>query len=190
MPGWSSVKFTEARQVAQLLRVREEDLPGAEIAPAEHYASMRSSEQRADAVRFLALALPRYESVAWAARLVEAEAERRRLNARDRQALEFALRWVGDPNDARRRAAFEAAEAADERSPERLLALAVFFSGGSISMPELPPVLPPPDSCGSFTGAAVLAAAFRTDAADQVLDRALDMGEAVADKGLDALNHS
>lgn len=187
MTQWTLCKFTEARQVVQLMRIDEGDWPEPSIAPAAHFASIRAAADRADAVRFLALALPRFESLAWASRILEEEARDRRLPSRDRQALDFALRWLGDPDDARRRAAFEAAEAAGDRAPERMLALAVFFSGGSISMPDLPPVLPPPESSGTFTGAAVLAAAFRTDDPDQVLDRALNLGEAVASNGMDAL---
>lgn len=187
MTEWMLCKFTEARQVAQLMRVEEADLPEPAVTPVSHFASIRSAEQRADAVKFLALALPRFESVAWAARVLENEARDRRLPPRDRQALDFALRWLGDPDDARRRAAFDAAEAAGDRAPERLLAFAVFFSGGSISMPDLPPILPPQESCGTFAGAAVLTAAFRGDDPDDVLDRALDLGEAIATRGMDAL---
>ncbi|RHW17009.1 hypothetical protein D1610_12845 [Sphingomonas gilva] len=187
MTEWMLCKFTEARQVVQLMRVEEAELPEPAVTPVTHFASIRGAEQRAEAVKFLALALPRFESIAWAGHVLEREALDRRLPARDRQALDFALRWLGDPDDARRRAAFEAAEAAGDRAPERLLALAVFFSGGSISMPDLPPVLPPPESSGTFAGAAVLAAAFRSDNPDEVLDRALDLGEAVASNGMDAL---
>lgn len=187
MTNWTVCKFTEARQVAQLMRLAEDDWPEPAVEPPIYFASIRSGSLRADAVRFLAVALPRFEAVAWAARVLEDEARARRLPPRDRQALDFALRWLGDPDDARRRAAFDAAEAAEDRAAERLLGLAVFFSGGSISMPDLPPVLPPPEASGTFAGAAVLAAAFRTEQPDDVLDRALDLGEAVATNGMDAL---
>ena len=187
MNHWTVVKFTEARQVAELMRLGEESLPDHGITPGDHFGTMRAREERVDAVRFMGLALPRFEAVSWAAHLLESEARDRRLPSRDRQALDFALRWLGDPDDARRRAVFEAAETADDRSPERLLGLAVFFSGGSISLPDLPPVLPPPEAAGTFAGAAVLAAGFRTDRADALFDAALDLGEAVAARGLDAL---
>ena len=187
MTDWAQVRWTEASQVVALQTSDPAALPDSGISPQAHFLSLRNSEQRDEAVGFLGLALPRFEAIAWAAHIVEQEAGGHRLSMLDRQALDYSLRWIGDANDDRRRAAFEAAGQAGERAPERLLAMAVFFSGGSISMPDLPPVLPPPEAVGKFTAGAICVAAHRGTEAKAVLDRALDLGEKIAVQGTRAL---
>ena len=81
----------------------------------------------------------------------------------------------------------DAAEEADEASPERMLATAVFFSGGSISLPDLAPIPPAPELAGKLAAVAITMAATRAKTCDEVLDRALDLGERVAAKGARAL---
>ena len=188
MGDWAQVRWTEARQVAALMGDDEDALPENGTDPETHYRTVREAARRDRAVGFLGHALPRFEAIAWASRIVEQEAEHTRMKAMNRQALDYALRWLGDPNDDRRRAAMEAAEQADDHAPERMLALAVFFSGGSISLPDLPPVLPPPESAGRCAAGAILLAAHRSADAASVLDRALDLGEKVAQHGTRALD--
>jgi hypothetical protein len=190
MDGWTQVRWTEARQVAQLMELEEEHLPDEGVAPLAHYAATREAGDRAGAVAFLGHALPRFEAIAWACRILEDEARDLKLRVLDRQALDYSLRWLGDPSDERRRAAMEAADEAGARSPEKLLAMAVFFSGGSIAPPDLPPVLPQPETAGRLASAAIQLAAHRTDHAAAVLDRALDLGEKVAQQGTRALSAS
>ena len=186
--GWNQVRWTEAHQVAALMDVDETALPAAGIAPDAHYQALRADGDRLTAVGFLGHARPRFEALAWAARVLDEEAARQTLPRADRQALEHVLRWLGEPDDRSRRAAMDAAEAAGERSPERMLATGVFFSGGSISGPDLPPVMPAPELAGRFAAVAVtLAAARAAEESDAVLDRALDLGERVADQGAQAL---
>lgn len=186
--GWNQVRWTEAHQIASLMGVEEDALPAAGVEPEPHYHALRKAGDRAGAATFLGHALPRLEALAWAARVLEDEARTRELKHGDRQALDHALRWLGDPNDASRRAAMAAADEAGERSPERLLATGVFFSGGSISQPDLEPVLPAPELAGRFAAAAVALAAARAEQeSDAVFDRALDLGEQVAADGARAL---
>lgn len=185
--GWNQVRWTEAQQVAALMGVERDALPEAGVAPAEHFAALRGRDDRAGAVAFLGHALPRLEAIAWAARLLEEEASAHELHRADRQALDHALRWLGDPSDANRRAAMPAAEAAGERSPERVLAMAVFFSGGSISQPELPPIPPAPEIAGRCAAGAITMAAYRAPDHAALFDRALDLGEKVAADGIKAL---
>ena len=187
MSGWDQVRWTEARQIAALTGADEDELPEAGIEPRAHWQARRQAGALEEAVGFLGHALPRFEALAWAGRILEEEARDRTLRPRDRQALDYALRWVGDPNDDRRRAAMEAADEASERSPERLLAMAVFFSGGSISQPDLPPILPPPEAAGRLAANAIALAAHRSGDAPGVFARALDMGDRVATGGARAL---
>lgn len=185
--AWNQVRWTQAHQIASLMDVEETRLPAEGVAPHAHYQELRAGGDRLTAVSFLGHALPRFEALAWAARVLDEQAAALPLTRADRQALEHSLRWLGEPDDDNRRAAMEAAEAAGENAPERMLATGVFFSGGSISEPDLPPVMPPPELAGRFAAIAVAMAAARSEERDAVLDKALDLGERVAIDGAEAL---
>jgi hypothetical protein len=106
----------------------------------------------------MGVALPRYEAIVWAARAVR-ELAPVEPNTPEGEALKAVLLWLQDPSDSRRRTAFDVAQRAAEGSPQRLCALAVFFSGGSMAPETLQPVPPPKDVAGKFAAGAVLAAA-------------------------------
>lgn len=187
MDAWNEVRWTEARQVAELMGADEAALPDTGITPAAHYAALRSAGRRDVAISFLGHALPRLEAITWACTILEDAAGERRLTARDRRALDVSLRWLGDPSDECRRAAQDAADEAGERAPERVLGMAVFCSGGSVSMPDLPPVLPPPEVAGRLAATAIVMAAYDGPDPVVVLDRALDLGEKIAALGTRAI---
>lgn len=178
--------MTSAAQVAELAGVDAEALPPADQGVRARYEELRDQGDMVAAIDYIGHALPRMEAIWWAARLIDGEARRHPPPPRDRQALDHALRWLGEPDDDNRRASYEAAEAAGERSAERMLAMAAFFSGGSIAPPDLPPVLPAPETACRFVVGAVLAAAYRTDAPEAVLTRALALAEWVAEMGTTA----
>jgi hypothetical protein len=184
---WSEVRWTEACQITELMGHDEADWPAPGVEPRAHFLALREAGARAEAAAFLGHALQRLEALAWACRILEQEAAGRALPLRDRQALDHALRWLGEPTDEHRRAAYEAAEAARDSAPERVLATAVFLSGGSLSLPDLPPVPPPPELAGRVAGVAVVMAAARSERRDEVLDRALDIGDKIAKIGARSL---
>jgi hypothetical protein len=187
MAEWPRVKWSEASQVLELLGDGAADLPKAETAsPAAYFEQLREAGRLADAARFLAHALPRLETVAWAARTVRdlppplGQADRA-----DELALRAALFWVGDPTESRRYAAYNAAMACRQASPERLAALAAFFSGGSIAPADLQPVHPPRDAVHHSASGAVLVAAGRSSDMKGALAGALEAGVAIATRGLE-----
>lgn len=188
MNDWTTIKLTQARQVAELMGTDEDALPEPELPVRQHYEQLRRiTGGGREAVSFIGHALPRMEGIAWAARLLDEESRRVDLPRRDRQALDHVLRWLGEPDDTRRRAARDAADTAGDRSPERMLALAVFFSGGSMSQPDLPPVLPPPEASGRMAAGAVTLAGYRSGDAEAFFDRALELAEAIAEQGMRAI---
>jgi hypothetical protein len=69
------------------------------------------------------------------------------------------VRWLQEPTEPNRRLAETAAEQAGTTSPAGTLAQAAFWSGGSMSRADLPPVEPPPDTANRTVAAALLAAA-------------------------------
>ncbi len=117
------------------------------------------AEEYPAALAFLAYLLPKREAVWWAwtcARRVLPPEPKPEVQA----ALDATERWLVEPTDANRRAAFALAEPADLGTPAGCTALAVFFTGGSIAPVGVPDV-PVPDGAaaraiaGSITLAAV-----------------------------------
>lgn len=188
MDKWAKVKWTEARQIAAAMDSEPAALPDEGVDPRDHYARLRASGQLDRALSYLGHALPRYEAVAWAAHMIRTTPSRDPAHPLDRQALDRTLQWVEEPTDDYRRAAHQAAEAAVRESPERLLAMAAFTSGGSIAPPDLPPVNPPQEVCGRIAAAAVLVAAHRSGDSAKAIAAALDAGERVAERGIEALS--
>ena len=186
MADWNAVTLTQARQVAALMGRDEDALPDPALGVAAGYHSARDASAVAG-IDYLAHALPRLEAISWAAHLLHAESFRHELPRRDRLALDHVLRWLGDPGEESRRATYRAAEAAGRRSAERYLGLAVFFSGGSISEPDLPPIPPPPEASGRWAAGAIKQAGYRTSEPEELFARALGLGEAVAARGVAGL---
>jgi hypothetical protein len=114
-----------------------------------------------DAIRVMAIALPRREAAWWAC--LNARAARKEDDPPSGlKALEAAERWVFKPTEENRVKAFEVAEIAGFSCPESYAALAVFWSGGSMAPPEAAVVVPPGDALtGTAAAAAVLLAAAR-----------------------------
>jgi hypothetical protein len=79
-------------------------------------------------------------------------------------ALGAIERWITQPSDDTRRAAWAASEVAGLESPAGAAAAAVFFTGGSIASPDVSPVPPPAGLHSTLIGASVTLAAA-TDAA-------------------------
>jgi hypothetical protein len=73
--------------------------------------------------------------------------------------LDAADKWAAAPSDQARRAAFAVAEALGFDAPAGCVGAAVFFSEGSISLPNLPEVAPPPHVAPKMAANAVLLAA-------------------------------
>jgi hypothetical protein len=150
---------------------------------ADAYAALLTREHLyADAVQFLAHRLPKREAVWWACLCVW-KVLRPEPPAKEAVALEAAVHWVQDPSEANRRAAQKVGEAAGPGTPAGGVALAAFWSGGSMAPPGLPEVAPPTFlTARTLAGALRLAAVrVRPDAQDVPLRLFVDLGGAVAD---------
>ncbi|MCD9033574.1 hypothetical protein LDO32_17820 [Luteimonas sp. Y-2-2-4F] len=105
-----------------------------------------------EAVQLLARLLPKRYVVAWLCQCARDEP----LDADDRAGALAAERWVRDPGEASRRAAYEFAAAAGYRAPGAWLAAAAGWSGGSLApAAQDTPVPPPPDLTARAATAAV-----------------------------------
>ncbi len=109
--------------------------------PSEFVDVLIADEQFADAVRVLAIWLSKRKAVWWAylcVRNVLGEG----LSPTDAAVLEAAHVWVTTPDEEHRRAAMSAAEACQFEGAASWVALAAFWSGGSLAPPDSPEVLP------------------------------------------------
>ena len=125
---------------------------------------LMDAKRYADAVRFLAGALPRREAVWWAC-----TAARIGLPAEAKPALVAAIdaaeAWVFRPSDETRRLAKDKAEAATLDNPAGWSAMAAFWSGGSISDAGGPAIEPDVTLLPLAVSGAVLFAAVQHDPA-------------------------
>lgn len=180
MKPWRSVHLTQARQVAELMELRGGALPAPEVSLRAHYETLRAADS-SRAVEYIGHALPRREAIYWAAGLIEAPEDEPAAHA----ALDRARRWLEDPADAQRRAAYAAAQSADREAPERTLATAIFYSGGSIAPEGVAPVQPAPGLANRLAVVAVIQAAYRSGDHKALLAQALDRAEAIAEHGIE-----
>jgi hypothetical protein len=180
---WQAVKWSEAGQILALLKAKE--TPEAARKSPEVYCAELVRDGRLDeAVKFLALALPRLEAVAWAARTVRDIDTGHGADTPEGDALKGVLLWLQDPIESRRRNAYDAAQACDPASAEAMAAMAAFYSGGSIAPPDCEPLPAPHDTAGRFAAVAILIAAAQCEDSDAVLAKALGDGARLAKEGL------
>lgn len=146
-------------------------------------ATLLERELFADAVRFLAHALPRREAVWWAwvcARKVAGVEPTPEIKA----ALDATERWIMQPTEETRRQAMFFAEVAEFGTPAGAAALSAFLSSGSLAPPEAP-LVPPGEFmtakavAGSVTLAAVLTEPER---AEEKFREFVRLGLEVADR--------
>jgi hypothetical protein len=123
----------------------------------QFFDALVSAGHQQDAIRFLALALPKRESVWWGVACVREVL--RGLPESQAKALAATERWVKDPTEGNRRSAGAAASDAGYGNPPGSLAAGAFWSGGSMAPPNLPAVLPREDLTGVAVGAALVIAA-------------------------------
>jgi hypothetical protein len=114
-----------------------------------------------DAIRFLAFALPKREAVGWGCLCV-----RHSLETEDASKISethvAVERWVSNPDEENRRAAKVAVDKEGSESPSAFLALAAFFSGGSMVPANLEPVAPPDQMTPQFVAGAVMISAVKS----------------------------
>ena len=127
---------------------------------AEAIARLEAAGHLSEAIKLTAHALPKREAVWWGCVCARAVPDAEATPA-DATALDAAELWVRKPEEANRRAAMAAAEAAGFRSTEAWAAVGAFWSSGSIT-PEGQAVVPPGEHLtGVAIGGGVLLAGVR-----------------------------
>ncbi len=131
-----------------------------EFTPRQFLELLIGKELFLDAIRFLAYVLPKREAVGWGCLCV-----RQILGTQDASKISEAHmaveRWVSNPDEANRRAAKVAADKEGLESPSACLALAAFFSGGSIAPANLAPVAPTDHITPQIVAGAIIVSAVK-----------------------------
>lgn len=183
MTIWSRVAWTEAGQILAILD--DDDGMGIEAtaqAPKRYFDSLIETGALDRAVAYLGVALPRLEAIQWAWSSLQATRQTQESAWRTR-LREGIAHWLRDPSDEMRRSLWTIATEQDRSCPEKLLASAIFFSGGSIAPEDVAPVPPPPSVCGKLASCAILALAHGSGEIEAVLRGALASGDRIAREG-------
>lgn len=151
------------------------------LSPRVYLEALIGAGLLADAEVVMAHALPKREAVWWACRCVR-RAVGPEPAAEVAEALRAAETWSAAPGEVNRRKAYPAAEAAGFGHPAGCVAVAAYFSGGSLSLPQLTEVPPAPHLTGDLVASALMLAAVLGDpaAAAEAHRAFLDLGWAVA----------
>jgi hypothetical protein len=179
----SQTKVRTAAEVAQRFYPGEaaKKLLTPDLTPVQYVEMLIQQQQYIEAIRFLAFALPSNEAIKWAsacARQYSGSNPPEKVSS----ALTAVDKWLAEPTDENRRAAMKAAQQAEFSTPAGSVALAVFFSGGSLAPPDMP-VITPEDSLtpNSVAGAVMLAAVLKEP------EKAQEKYQAFLAEGLKAL---
>jgi len=132
------------------------------LLPEPFIDALVEQQQYADAIRVLAIYLPKPTAIRWALECFTT-AGHGTLSPTDQNCVHTVHAWLDEPGDSQRRAAKDAAEASEYSGPVSWIAMAVFWSGGSIAPPDLPEVTPDPELCGQGVNAALLMLATQGD---------------------------
>jgi hypothetical protein len=150
------------------------------MSPREYVELLIERGRLPDAVRLIAHALPKRESVWWAWVCARRAAGPEPPPA-VRGALEAAEKWIAQPTDENRRAAMKSAQAAGFETPAGCAGLAAFLSGPSLAPAEVKPVPPGPhDSSRAVAGAVTMAAVVVPETSAEIFRAFLQQGLEVA----------
>jgi len=154
-----------------------------ELTHRAYFQALVDAGHLADSVRYLAHALPRREGVWWAW-VTAKRASGAEPPPKIRASLEATERWIAQPTDPNRRAAYEKAQEADVGTPAGCAGLAAFLAGESLAPPNVQAVPPGEfDAAKAITGAIMLAAvAKEPEKAPEKFQAALQQGLEVVNK--------
>lgn len=143
-----------------------------EIKVPQYLAQLARNNLWNDAINFSPFGLGRVEAVWWGTLCLWQHYRPAPLPDID-ACLKAIVAWVREPSDGARHIARQAGNVAGATTPAGVLATAVFFSEGSISLPGRPEVLARPEHLPKMVGQAVMLA-VRQSPRDLVAARQAD----------------
>lgn len=177
-----SVEPLTAAKICSLLELSEESeqllLP--EHTPDTFIDTLIEQKQFADAISVLAFYLPKHQAVEWAHRCVQ-ELLGDELSPDEQAVMLASQQWIDEPTEEHRRAAQAAAEENEFQSIPCWVALAAFWSGGSLAPPDSPAVPPDERLTSQGVSAAMVMTATHGDAtkSEEKYQQILKTGQAI-----------
>jgi hypothetical protein len=152
--------------------------------PSAYLATLEQQELYQDAVRFLTYKLPTDAGIKWAIACIKELSSPESRQQKD-DPLDASDQWVKMPGDPTRWAAKKASDKTEKNGPSNLVAMAVFFSGGSLAPPGAPQTPPPPYSAQKFIAGSILATvvSYQPKDANERYQKALKLGKALDTSG-------
>lgn|GEM_PF-430821 len=136
-------------------------LPGCE-SPQDFVRRLRDTNLDGDALKVLPILLPNRVAIWWGCLCVW-DAQQSKTDKTRQSALEAIVHWVQLPSETHRRTCEHFGRVLGVSTSPGALAMAVFWSGGSITAPDQPYVPAPAGLAAKVVGAAVQAAAMERD---------------------------
>lgn len=143
------------RSIEELCEVAGAAAPAQPTTASEFAGSLLSEGLHPETVRLVAATMDQKAAIEWACACAKTM-ERPARNAKQDAALAAAEKWLKEPSDDNRRTAKELAEAAGLGTPEGAVAMAVFFSGGSLTPKGVQEVPPPAYACQKIAAGSVV----------------------------------
>lgn len=156
MPEQMAVKTAEVARNADLSG-EAHALLREEMTPAQFLDTLEQQALYLDAVRFLAHKLAVNVAIRWGHTCVK-ELAPSQPDPRSEPAMSATTRWLQLPDDSARRHARETADQSGVDTAAGCLAMAVALSGGSITPPGAPEIVPPPYSANKLVAASIMVA--------------------------------
>lgn len=145
--------------------------------PREAVQALLDKGATGEALKLLARLLPKRYAVAWVCQCTRGQ----NLSMEDRAGVSLAEKWVRDPGEDNRRAAFEFANAGGYESLGAWIAATAGWAGGSLAPAKQETPVPPPEhltACAAAAAINLLAVLVPEQAAGRRVDfiqRAMDL---------------
>lgn len=156
MPGPVAATTPEIVKNAGLSGQAQEQLRDG-ITPAQYIDTLEKQELYRDAVGFLAHKMAVPVAIRWAHTCVK-ELAPPEPDRRAEPAMTATERWLQTPDDTARRNARQASDQSGVDTAAGCLAMAIALSGGSITPPGAPEVIPPPYSANKLAAMSIVIA--------------------------------
>ena len=156
MPGQTATTTAEIAKTAEVSG-EAQALLREDTTSAQYLDALEKQNLFQDAVRFLASKLAVNVAIRWGHTVVK-ELAPPEPDPRAEPAMTAVARWLAAPEDTARRAARDAADQSGVDSAAGCLAMAVGLSGGSITPPGAPEVMPPPYSGNRLVAVSIMVA--------------------------------
>lgn len=165
MPSETDKKVSAADIARRMNRLGEEAraLLRPDLTPPAYVLTLEQHKLHADALRFVAYWLPKELAIWWGALCVW-RIDRPAPARLEEAALASVVGWLREPGETTRRRAEAAARLVGLANPAGALAMATFWSSGSMAPPGLPVVEPDATVVARTVAGAVLACSLRDPA--------------------------